>query len=70
MEVAGLTGDPGMVEPWATFLVGFRSSYAFGPLLPFRAGGSYDKAGFGRPAPRPSSGHPSLVPWKARDPGG
>ena len=33
MEVAGLVGDPGMVEPWATFLVTFRSSYAFGPLL-------------------------------------
>jgi DNA-binding CsgD family transcriptional regulator len=36
MEVAGLIGDPGVVEPWATFLVGFRSSYAFGPLLPFQ----------------------------------
>lgn len=35
LEVAGQLGDPGLVEPWATFLVGFRSSYAFGPLLPF-----------------------------------
>jgi len=35
LEVAGLLGDPGMVEPWAEFLVEYRSSYAFGPLLPF-----------------------------------
>ncbi|MBL0887940.1 response regulator transcription factor [Myceligenerans indicum] len=35
LEVASLLGDPGMVAPWAEFLVGFRSSYAFGPLLPF-----------------------------------
>jgi DNA-binding CsgD family transcriptional regulator/tetratricopeptide (TPR) repeat protein len=34
-EVAGLVGDAGMVDPWAGFLVGYRSSYAFGPLLPF-----------------------------------
>ena len=42
MEVAGLIGDPGMVEPWATFLVGFRSSYAFGPLLPFETHSATD----------------------------
>lgn len=35
LEVGGLLGDPGMVEPWASFLVEYRSSYAFGPLLPF-----------------------------------
>lgn len=35
LEVAGLVGDAGMVEPWAAFLAGYRSSYAFGPLLPF-----------------------------------
>lgn len=35
LEVAGLVGDAGMVEPWARFLAGYRSSYAFGPLLPF-----------------------------------
>ncbi|MFP5252765.1 MAG: LuxR C-terminal-related transcriptional regulator [Actinomycetes bacterium] len=35
MEIAGLIGNPRIVEPWATFLVSFRSSYAFGPLLPF-----------------------------------
>lgn len=42
LEVAGLLGDPGMVEPWATFLVRFRSSYAFGPLLPFEAASATD----------------------------
>ena len=42
MEVAGLIGDPGMVEPWATFLVSFRSSYAFGPLLPFETHSATD----------------------------
>ena len=35
LEVAGVAGDAGMVEPWAGFLAGYRSSYAFGPLLPF-----------------------------------
>jgi hypothetical protein len=35
LEVAGLVGDAGMVEPWARFLADYRSSYAFGPLLPF-----------------------------------
>lgn len=35
LEVAGMVGDAGMVEPWAAFLAGYRSSYAFGPLLPF-----------------------------------
>jgi DNA-binding CsgD family transcriptional regulator len=35
LEVAGLLGDAGMVESWAEFLAGYRSSYAFGPLLPF-----------------------------------
>lgn len=35
LEVGGLLGDPGVVEPWASFLVGFRSSYTLGPLLPF-----------------------------------
>jgi DNA-binding CsgD family transcriptional regulator len=35
LEVAGMVGDAGMVEPWAGFLAGYRSSYAFGPLLPF-----------------------------------
>jgi DNA-binding CsgD family transcriptional regulator len=42
MEVAGLVGDPGMVEPWATFLVSFRSQYAFGPLLPFETHSATD----------------------------
>jgi DNA-binding NarL/FixJ family response regulator len=42
MEVAGLVGDPGMVEPWANFLVSFRSSYAFGPLLPFETHSATD----------------------------
>jgi DNA-binding NarL/FixJ family response regulator len=42
LEVAGLVGDPGMVEPWAEFLVGFRSSYAFGPLLPFETTSATD----------------------------
>ncbi len=42
MEVAGLIGDPGVVEPWATFLVSFRSSYAFGPLLPFETQSATD----------------------------
>ncbi|MBF4766737.1 hypothetical protein ISU10_03025 [Nocardioides agariphilus] len=42
MEVAGLIGDPGVVEPWATFMVGFRSSYAFGPLLPFETQSATD----------------------------
>jgi tetratricopeptide (TPR) repeat protein len=42
MEVAGLIGDPGMVEPWANFLVSFRSSYAFGPLLPFETHSATD----------------------------
>lgn len=37
LEVGGWLGDPGMVEPWASFLVDYRSSYAFGPLLPFEA---------------------------------
>ena len=41
-EVAGLIGDPGMVEPWARFLVSFRSSYAFGPLLPFETHSATD----------------------------
>jgi DNA-binding NarL/FixJ family response regulator len=31
-----------MVEPWARFLVGFRSSYAFGPLLPFETQSATD----------------------------
>ncbi|GHH78029.1 helix-turn-helix domain-containing protein [Promicromonospora soli] len=35
LEVGGLLGDPGVVEPWATFLVDFRASYTLGPLLPF-----------------------------------
>jgi DNA-binding CsgD family transcriptional regulator len=35
LEVAGSVGDAGMVEPWAGLLAGYRSSYAFGPLLPF-----------------------------------
>ncbi len=42
MEVAGLIGNPGMVEPWARFLVSFRSSYAFGPLLPFETHSATD----------------------------
>jgi len=42
MEVAGLIGNPGVVEPWATFLVSFRSSYAFGPLLPFETQSATD----------------------------
>ena len=41
-------GDPGMVEPWVTFLVSFRSSYAFGPLLPF-------ETHLGRPISSPPS---------------
>lgn len=35
LEVTGWLGDPGIVEPWAQLLVDFRSSYTFGPLLPF-----------------------------------
>jgi hypothetical protein len=69
MGVAGLIGDPGMVEPWVTFLVGFRSSHAFGPLLPLRRGGSNDKAGLVAQRPGRVPGDPSLVPWTARDPG-
>lgn len=42
LETAGTIGDPGMVEPWATFLVGFRSSYTFGPLLPFESTSATD----------------------------
>ena len=42
VEVAGVIGDPGMVEPWAMFLVSFRSSYAFGPLLPFETQSATD----------------------------
>ena len=42
MEIAGLIGNPGVVEPWATFLVSFRSSYAFGPLLPFETQSATD----------------------------
>jgi DNA-binding CsgD family transcriptional regulator len=42
LEVAGLLGDHGMVEPWATFLGRFRSSYAFGPLLPFETTSATD----------------------------
>ncbi len=42
MEVAGLVGDTGMVEPWARFLASYRSSYAFGPLLPFESASATD----------------------------
>jgi DNA-binding CsgD family transcriptional regulator len=42
LEVAGLVGDPGMVEPWARFLASYRSSYAFGPLLPFESASATD----------------------------
>jgi DNA-binding CsgD family transcriptional regulator len=37
MEASGWLGDAGMVEPWAEMIVAFRSSYAFGPLLPLEA---------------------------------
>lgn len=42
LEVAGLVGDAGMVEPWAKLLAEYRSSYAFGPLLPFVAASAAD----------------------------
>lgn len=42
LEVAGLVGDAGMVEPWARFLANYRSSYAFGPLLPFESTSATD----------------------------
>lgn len=42
MEAAGLVGDTGMVEPWARFLASYRSSYAFGPLLPFEGASATD----------------------------
>ena len=42
LEVAGLVGDRGMVEPWARFLADYRSSYAFGPLLPFETASATD----------------------------
>jgi DNA-binding CsgD family transcriptional regulator len=42
LEVAGLVGDPGMVEPWARFLASYRSSYTFGPLLPFETASATD----------------------------
>jgi len=42
LEVAGLLGDTGLVEPWARFLVEYRSSYAFGPLLPFESSSATD----------------------------
>lgn len=42
LEVAGLVGDAGMVEPWARFLAGYRSSYTFGPLLPFETASATD----------------------------
>lgn len=35
LEVTGWLGHPGVVEPWAQLLVDFRSSYTFGPLVPF-----------------------------------
>ena len=35
LEVTGWLGDSGLVEPWAQLLVDFRSSYTFGPLVPF-----------------------------------
>ncbi len=38
LEVAGILGDPGIVEPWAEALVTHRSTYAFGPLVPLRTG--------------------------------
>ena len=37
LEVAGWLGDPSAVEPWAQLIVDFRSSYAFGPLVPLEA---------------------------------
>lgn len=42
LEVAGLVGDPGMVEPWARFLASYRSSFTFGPLLPFGTASATD----------------------------
>jgi DNA-binding NarL/FixJ family response regulator len=37
LEAAGALGDPSTVEPWAQLIVDFRSSYAFGPLVPLEA---------------------------------
>ncbi len=37
LEVAGWLGDPRTVEPWAQLIVEFRTSYAFGPLVPLEA---------------------------------
>lgn len=42
LEVAGNVGDAGIVEPWAKYLAEYRTSYAFGPLLPFVAGSAAD----------------------------
>lgn len=42
LEVAGLVGDPGTVEPWARFLASYSSSYTFGPLLPFATASATD----------------------------
>lgn len=35
LEVTGWLGDPEVAEPWAQFLLDFRSSFTFGPLVPF-----------------------------------
>ncbi|TDE15085.1 LuxR family transcriptional regulator [Jiangella asiatica] len=37
LEVAGWLGDRQTVEPWAQLIIDFRSSYAFGPLVPLEA---------------------------------
>jgi len=37
LEVAGWLGDRQTVEPWAQLIIDFRSSYAFGPLVPMEA---------------------------------
>jgi DNA-binding CsgD family transcriptional regulator len=42
LEAAGSLGDVAMVEPWAQLLVDFRTSYAFGPLVPFESAPAAD----------------------------
>jgi DNA-binding NarL/FixJ family response regulator len=42
LEVSGWLGDQSMVQPWATLLAQFRTSYTFGPLVPFDSGSATD----------------------------
>jgi DNA-binding NarL/FixJ family response regulator len=42
LEVAGWLGDRSLTEPWAQLLVDFRTTYAFGPLVPFEVAPAQD----------------------------